>query len=199
MKALTPIERKSSPFDVPPPMTNETPHWVKPALVAQVRFTEWTDDTSSGIRRTSGCATTVAREVRREAGGHARGGSGRTPSQRSQCKGRDANREGRRRHDGAKVRLPPDAGQQSPRHSVAAKKSKHRRAALGARRRRLQLVVDQLHEIEAERKAKAVLVLPDGDSLDVTNLHKVFWPSEGLTKGDLIRYYVRSRRSSCRS
>ena len=25
-------------------MTNETPHWVKPQLVAQVRFTEWTDE-----------------------------------------------------------------------------------------------------------------------------------------------------------
>ena len=24
--------------------TNERPHWVRPELVAQVRFTEWTDD-----------------------------------------------------------------------------------------------------------------------------------------------------------
>src|SRR5690606_32696362 len=26
------------------PTTNEVPHWVKPELVAQVRFTEWTDE-----------------------------------------------------------------------------------------------------------------------------------------------------------
>ena len=54
----------------------------------------------------------------------------------------------------------------------------------------LDLVIDQLHRIEADRKAKAALALPDGDSLEVSNLHKIFWPTEGLTKGDLMRYYV---------
>ena len=33
--------------------------------------------------------------------------------------------------------------------------------------------------------------LPDGEQLAVTNLHKVFWPKEKLTKGDLFRYYAR--------
>jgi len=36
-----------------------------------------------------------------------------------------------------------------------------------------------------------MLVLPDGDQLKVTNLQKVFWPKQKLTKGDLFRYYVR--------
>jgi bifunctional non-homologous end joining protein LigD len=36
-------ERKQSPFSEPI-KTNEPAHWVKPDLVAQVRFTEWTDD-----------------------------------------------------------------------------------------------------------------------------------------------------------
>jgi bifunctional non-homologous end joining protein LigD len=39
--------------------------------------------------------------------------------------------------------------------------------------------------------AAGVLSLPDGSTLDVTNPAKVFWPAEGLTKGDLLRYYVR--------
>jgi bifunctional non-homologous end joining protein LigD len=43
MRLLTPLETKTSPFRALPPK-NETPHWVKPALVAQVRFTEWTSD-----------------------------------------------------------------------------------------------------------------------------------------------------------
>jgi bifunctional non-homologous end joining protein LigD len=34
-----------------------------------------------------------------------------------------------------------------------------------------------------------VLALPDGN-LKVTNLHKIFWPKQKLTKGDLFRYYV---------
>jgi bifunctional non-homologous end joining protein LigD len=43
MRLLKPLETKTSPFPTLPPK-NETPHWVKPALVAQVRFTEWTSD-----------------------------------------------------------------------------------------------------------------------------------------------------------
>jgi bifunctional non-homologous end joining protein LigD len=36
-----------------------------------------------------------------------------------------------------------------------------------------------------------VITLPDGDSLKVTNLSKMFWPKLKLTKGDLFRYYAR--------
>ena len=36
-----------------------------------------------------------------------------------------------------------------------------------------------------------VLELPDKKRLDVTNLGKVFWPDLKLTKGDLIRHYIR--------
>ncbi len=43
MRLLKPLETKTSPFRTLPPK-NETPHWVQPKLVAQVRFTEWTAD-----------------------------------------------------------------------------------------------------------------------------------------------------------
>src|SRR5689334_20389858 len=43
MALLRPLETKASPFRQKVPK-NETPHWVKPKLVAQVRFTEWTSD-----------------------------------------------------------------------------------------------------------------------------------------------------------
>ncbi len=36
-------ETRQSPF-ADKIKSNETAHWVKPDLVAQVRFTEWTDD-----------------------------------------------------------------------------------------------------------------------------------------------------------
>jgi bifunctional non-homologous end joining protein LigD len=51
-------------------------------------------------------------------------------------------------------------------------------------------LVDQLTELEKSRR-DGTLILPDGDTLSVTNLHKVFWPKQKLTKGDLFRYYVR--------
>src|SRR6185369_5677954 len=50
-------------------------------------------------------------------------------------------------------------------------------------------VVDQLRAIEDSRR-DGLLNLPGGDTLRVTNLHKIFWPKQKLTKGDLFRYYV---------
>jgi bifunctional non-homologous end joining protein LigD len=43
MKLLTPLEIKQCPFKNCP-KTNERPHWVRPELVAQIKFTEWTAD-----------------------------------------------------------------------------------------------------------------------------------------------------------
>src|SRR5260370_37128097 len=58
---------KSPPFSGPPPHANEKPTWVKPKLVVEVKFTEWTRD---GIMRQPvflGLRDDVApREVRRE-------------------------------------------------------------------------------------------------------------------------------------
>ena len=43
----------------------------------------------------------------------------------------------------------------------------------------------------ADRGGSGALELPGSQRLDVTNLGKVFWPELKLTKGDLIRHYVR--------
>src|SRR5712671_2945837 len=40
---LKPLERKTSPFEETP-KTNEKPHWVKPEIVVEVKFSEWTAD-----------------------------------------------------------------------------------------------------------------------------------------------------------
>ena len=42
-RLLKPLEIAAPPFKTRP-RTNERPHWTKPSLVAQVKFTEWTDD-----------------------------------------------------------------------------------------------------------------------------------------------------------
>jgi bifunctional non-homologous end joining protein LigD len=42
-KKLQALKTKTCPFSTHP-KTNEKPHWVKPELVAEVRFTEWTAD-----------------------------------------------------------------------------------------------------------------------------------------------------------
>jgi bifunctional non-homologous end joining protein LigD len=43
MKRLKPLARKTSPFATRP-VTNEVAHWVRPALVVEVRFNEWTSE-----------------------------------------------------------------------------------------------------------------------------------------------------------
>ncbi len=50
--------------------------------------------------------------------------------------------------------------------------------------------VEQLDLLEKAKKDGRI-ALPDGDTLDVTNLAKVFWPDGKRTKGDLLRYYAR--------
>jgi bifunctional non-homologous end joining protein LigD len=50
-------------------------------------------------------------------------------------------------------------------------------------------MIDQLRELEDARR-DGVLALPDGNSVKVSNLHKIFWPKQKLTKGDVFRYYV---------
>jgi bifunctional non-homologous end joining protein LigD len=42
-KRLAPLERKTSPF-VKQPRTNEKAHWVRPQIVVEVKFSEWTSD-----------------------------------------------------------------------------------------------------------------------------------------------------------
>jgi bifunctional non-homologous end joining protein LigD len=43
MARLKPLETAASPFKTKP-KTNERPHWVRPELVAEIKFTEWTAD-----------------------------------------------------------------------------------------------------------------------------------------------------------
>ena len=148
MAMLKRIEAPASPFNPPPKLLTAKgrPHWVKPLLVAQIRYTEITDD-------------------------------------------------GRLRHPAylglrddklpAEVKLP----------TASASAAKGRSGATAAPEQKLTAadidsLVDQLDFLEKARK-NGRLKLPNGDDLEVTNLHKIFWPAIKKTKGDLIRYYAR--------
>jgi bifunctional non-homologous end joining protein LigD len=163
MKLLGPLETPASPF-TKKPKTNEHPHWVRPELVAQIKFTEWTADGKLrhpvylGLRDDK-----KARDVKREGAGRVRGSAFKV--QRSSITPRARTRSNPERRTRNEPRtLNPEPGTRE--------------------------VVDQLSALESARK-DGVLTLPDGDTLKVTNLHKVFWPKQKLTKGDLLRYYAR--------
>ena len=151
MAMLKRIESATSPFDPPPKLLTAKgrPHWVKPLLVAQVRYTEITDD-------------------------------------------------GRLRHPAylglrddklpAEVKVPrvPEV----PKGSKGGVRTSSKGSGEPATQAGLDSLIDQLNFLEKARK-NGRLKLPDGDELEVTNLHKIFWPAIKKTKGDLIRYYVR--------
>jgi bifunctional non-homologous end joining protein LigD len=131
--------------------TQEIAHWVKPDLVAEIRFTEWT---SEGLLRqpvylglrTDKRATDVVRED------------------------------------------PVAPKSSSPAPAPHPSRRRRRTYASGADPT-IEDVVAQLQTFE-ETKKDGQVDLPNGDTVHVTNLSKVFWPSLGITKGELLRYYV---------
>ena len=205
---LKPLETPQSPFRVRP-RPNERPHWVRPELVAQVKFTEWTSDAKLRHPTYLGLRDDVSpRSVRREAVGTRREAG---PSQRGtrnapldRARGglsgvegpepgvRKAARGTRGHGSGAGRGTTKGAGVGAGRDTAARKRRARTRrgSATLTLAPELQAIVDRLEALEAEGRDGSI-VLPDGDQLAVTNLRKVFWPAAGFTKGDLFRHYVR--------
>jgi bifunctional non-homologous end joining protein LigD len=161
MTRLEPLETRECPFAVRP-KTNERPHWVRPELVAQIKFTEWTADDKLrhpvylGLRDDK-----AARDVVRE--------------QQTRLHGSATSR----RREDTPAKVSPSTRRTTKRSSPSIDP-----AAAG-----VDDLVSQLRALEDARR-DGTLQLPGGDTLTVTNLHKVFWPALKLTKGDLFRYYA---------
>ena len=157
MAMLKRIESPASPFNPPPKLLTAKgkPHWVKPLLVAQVRYTEITDD-----------------------------GRLRHPAYLGL------------RDDKLPTEVTRVTGTEKPRNPENRRNIRNSRNSRNSRNIRnltatdIESLLDQLNFLEKARK-NGRLKLPDGDDLEVTNLHKIFWPAIKKTKGDLIRHYVR--------
>lgn len=166
-RRLAPLERATPPF-AEAPRTNERAHWVRPAVVVEVKFSEWTEDGRLrqpiflGVRDDK-----PARAVTREAASvqqtTADGGGERTMS--------TTKRTGR-----ARAR-------------VGAARSAQGARSGGAKGGAGSDVVAQLRRIEREG-GDGELRLAGGKTLRVTSLDKVYFPEPGFTKGDLMRYYA---------
>jgi bifunctional non-homologous end joining protein LigD len=88
------------------------------------------------------------------------------------------------------------AGDRAAGHRAAGKRAAGNRAAgnrvsqdVPAVSPDLRPIMEQLVEIEG-RGGDGTITLPDGIRLEVGSLAKVFWPAAGITKGELMRYYV---------
>jgi bifunctional non-homologous end joining protein LigD len=175
MKLLKPLEVKECPYQERP-HTNERPHWVQPKLVAQIKFTEWTADGKLrhpvylGLRDDK-----TPEDIVRESKVRVRAATS------TRLKPDPPSKATRKT-----VRLKADTTYEDKKTGVVSGKDEKTGVVSGFSR----TLIDQLRELEDARR-DGVLTLPDGNSLKVTNLHKIFWPKQKLTKGDLFRYYVR--------
>ena len=172
-KRLKRLERKSSPFSTPV-RTNEKAHWVRPEVVVEVKFNEWTADNRLrtpifvGVRDDKN-----AREVTREA---------------ASVQGGRVTRGARARRAGAA------ASAKAP-----AKRASAKTAKLAAKRATAPATDASTASLEAELDAAerdgrdAHLTLGRGVSLTLSSLDKVWFPGRagGFTKGDVFRHYVR--------
>jgi bifunctional non-homologous end joining protein LigD len=171
-RRLKTLASTTSPFAERPP-SNQRPHWIRPDLVVEVRFNEWTPDgrlrapVYLGVREDK-----KAEDVRREDVGISQGRRGPTPAGSRSAARRLAPRAGRRRSSGDLAESPKPAAR-----SLKSDPS-------------IDAIIDQLKTLESARRSGPI-ELPGGETLQVTNLHKVFWPTLRKTKGDLLRYYAR--------
>ena len=157
MTMLRTLETPACPFDPKPRILSAKgrPHWVRPQLLAQVRYTEMTDEgrlrhpAYLGLRDAPTRVRTV-RTVPKVPGGSANSAKG--------AKG-------------------AESAKGAPAQPVPSKSE-------------IDSVITQLNDFEKARK-NGLLKLPGGDTLEVTNLHKIFWPKIKKTKGDLLRHYAR--------
>jgi bifunctional non-homologous end joining protein LigD len=178
-KLLKPTETTQCPFHGRPKSLGKQ-HWVTPRLVAQVRYTEVTDDgrlrhpTYLGLRddKMPGDVTERPRKT-------SKGPSHSKTTQAAQASPRPPK--------AARTVPPkrPKTGRSVTKSTKGPKKNPLTAWAVHA-----DAMTVQLQDLE-DRRRDGRLVLPDGDWLDVTNLQKVFWPEPNFTKGDLLRYYAR--------
>jgi len=195
-RLMKPLIIKSPPFSGPPPHANEKPTWVKPKLVVEVKFSEWTRD---GVMRQPvflGLRDDVEPgEVRRELPVEVR----RDVVSAAPAPARTAKQVRVARKTSAPVtrsRVPasrkatvstrPKAATEdipdTPLSRAAAKIAKQLGTTIrGATRA-------ELEALDAIKKEGDWEI--GGRTVHLTNLDKLLFPEDRYSKRDLIRYYV---------
>jgi len=171
---LKPLERKTSPFEETP-KTNEKAHWVKPEVVVEVKFNEWTADRRLrqpiflGVRDDKN-----PKEVGVEAVSVQQTARADTVAKRPARPSISA-----RAKSAAKVpRTPAKVSRKAPASGKA--RDKIDTASL----------LEQLAALE-KKGGDGYLDFGGEGKLKISNLDKVFYPREKYTKGDVMRYYTR--------
>jgi bifunctional non-homologous end joining protein LigD len=191
------VKSEASPFAARP-ATREKAHWVRPELVARVKFTEWTDERHLRAPRFLGLqhdrdarACTFDDEAAPEVKAPQSGAVPEAEEGDGEARERAAARKTVR---GTRAAKNPPAEKTSPEEQVArdnvaqtpVKHAARRPANIGEP----ELTSDrQIEEELAGGSAQNVTIEIDGRQLRLTNLNKIYFPEEKYMKRDLLAYY----------
>ncbi|AWH85846.1 DNA ligase D [Flavobacterium album] len=160
---LTALVQKTSPFKVKP--REPKVHWIKPELVAQIKYSEWTETNS--LRHPVFIAL------------------------RTDKKPKDVKKEIATPTD--KV-VPEEKGKKEVKKTKAIEKAEEStitKTSAKAKEKPADETKTGTPKAKTVTKKKSKTGKPgwDTEKVEVTHPEKVFWPKEGYTKGDVINYY----------
>jgi bifunctional non-homologous end joining protein LigD len=160
-KQLQPLARATPPFETGAIPAGRGHHWVEPRLVADVRFTDWTDD--GGIRHPTFMGL-------------------RDDKKPTECRREDPEPAGEAELEPELSTAPePKTADRAPR---STRRDQQKRAEVGG-------LGGGAASAPPQSEQDAPMASPPAPKLKPTNVNKIFWPAEGYTKGDMIAYYER--------
>jgi bifunctional non-homologous end joining protein LigD len=163
LNKLRPLARDTPPFDAGAIPAGRGHHWVEPRLVAEVRFTDWTED--GGLRHPTFIGL-------------------RDDKKPLECRREEPEAMPEGELAGDPERLPAPEPMLPDRAARSTRRGQRNQAGLGGLGGGAASAPPQ-----SEQEAP---VAPAPARFQPTNIKKVFWPEEqALTKGDLIAYYER--------
>ena len=196
---LRPLEMKTCPLDITP-KTSEPATWVKPELVCEVRFAGWTRDgilrhpayrTLRPDQRPEDCTRERPIDPARLAGAadspiDSSPPPVRTEPTKSRQTASDAAAKGPRPQRAPKSVLNPRSASTRPGGAAGSSATKGGEVPPQRQDPDESAALSTLRTLK--RNAHWEIA---GRRLPLTNLDKVLWPADGLTKRDMIEYYVR--------
>jgi bifunctional non-homologous end joining protein LigD len=189
--ALQEIRVDESPFQEAPRLAEEV-EWVRPEMVARVKFANWTDGESlrapvflsmRNEKAARSCTFEAERVETGETSGRASGGPSKPASlaRDARAKQPKANRD-----EGSAATKSP---MRKTARQSAAQQSAARQSAAQRRKTVRQNVANELAE-EIRKAARGDLTLDvDDKSVRLTHLDKVYFPESGIRKRELLAYY----------
>jgi len=186
---LHPLEVKTCPLDKTP-KTSEPATWVKPVLVCEVRFADWTRD---GILRHPAFRTLRLDQTPEDCTREIPLPAAVLPSPEGQKPTRQKPKphvEGSGTKP-AQAPRPSSDEDASPTSKADSRQEARRAGGEGPPRRQdadesAAQALQQLRTLHGNAHWEIA-----GRRLPLTNLDKVLWPADGITKRDMIEYYVR--------